>query len=546
MKSLLAIPLAERGKEAALAALKAIWDIQDSPTHIDLVELRLDLIDDDTVLAPALAFCQQRQLGVIITYRATPGESTAQLKKRHAIIGRAIVAGVEFVDVDMTEGATAIGAVRRLIAEQGGRTRLIISHHDFLQTPSFKKLCTLFSSCQELGADVVKIATMARAPQDNLNMLNLLDFAQKKQKPLSAFCMGDGGRMSRIMAPALGAMISYVALNDAARSAPGQLTIAEVHLLANILQPETSKRETDKTASSSNPLPLENDGNNGRSNAAVYAVFGNPIRHSLSPLLHNTAFRRLGINGVYVPFCVQDIAVAVSAIRELGMKGVSVTLPFKSAVIPFLDRMDESALAIGAVNTIVNNNGELIGYNTDWSGAMAALTSLVNIAEKRIAILGAGGTARAICFGVKKYGAIPLIINRSAPRGEALAHEWGISFYTSKEWRQVEADILINTTPMGMNPLAAELPLPTEALSRFSVVMDIIYNPLETMLLREAKKAGAQTISGTEMFVQQGAQQIQLWTGKTVPLALLRSTVLAALTATEITAGTVNPKKERR
>ncbi|MCF8054999.1 MAG: shikimate dehydrogenase [Deltaproteobacteria bacterium] len=341
-------------------------------------------------------------------------------------------------------------------------------------------------------------------------------------------------------------MISYVALNDAARSAPGQLTIAEVHLLANILQPETSKRETDKTASSSNPLPLENDGNNGRSNAAVYAVFGNPIRHSLSPLLHNTAFRRLGINGVYVPFCVQDIAVAVSAIRELGMKGVSVTLPFKSAVIPFLDRMDESALAIGAVNTIVNNNGELIGYNTDWSGAMAALTSLVNIAEKRIAILGAGGTARAICFGVKKYGAIPLIINRSAPRGEALAHEWGISFYTSKEWRQVEADILINTTPMGMNPLAAELPLPTEALSRFSVVMDIIYNPLETMLLREAKKAGAQTISGTEMFVQQGAQQIQLWTGKTVPLALLRSTVLAALTATEITAGTVNPKKERR
>ena len=249
----------------------------------------------------------------------------------------------------------------------------------------------------------------------------------------------------------------------------------------------------------------------------LYGIIGNPVRHSLSPLIHNRALKRMGINAAYLAFEVDHLDAALKGIRGLGLQGVSVTLPFKTDVIPYLDDIDAMATKIGAINTILNEGGRLIGHNTDWSGAIAALEEKIDLRGKGVHLLGTGGAARAIGFGLKQKGCKVTLFYRSAERAAGLSEELGFDLRplaSLATLKRLDADVLINATPVGMYPRDDVSPVPQSILQRGVTVMDIVYHPLRTRLLREAEEQGCQTIHGLEMLAHQGAAQLELWTGK--------------------------------
>jgi len=265
----------------------------------------------------------------------------------------------------------------------------------------------------------------------------------------------------------------------------------------------------------------------------IFALFGNPVGHSLSPLMHNAAFRRMGINALYVPFAIDRIGDAVSGIRALGISGVSVTIPFKTSVMDYLDCVDESAREIGAVNTIAKREGKLAGVNTDWVGLSAALGGPLGISGKTFAIIGAGGAARAAAYAVRKGGGTPVILNRTPEKAEALARSVGGDACPLPRIGRLRAEGLINATPAGMYPHTDGLPVPASCLGNFRRVIETVYNPYETKLLKAAQAAGCRTVKGIEMFVRQGAEQIRTWTGIEPPRDFMKRTVAAALRKTE-------------
>jgi shikimate dehydrogenase len=264
-------------------------------------------------------------------------------------------------------------------------------------------------------------------------------------------------------------------------------------------------------------------------NTSLFGLIGNPVAHSLSPVMHNQAFAATGCNAVYLAFCVTDLGAALKSINALNVKGLSVTLPHKVAVLEYLDDIDDLATKIGAVNTIANHNGKLTGYNTDCQGAINALQNRTTLDGKSVAIIGAGGAARAIGFGLATDAGRLTILNRTRQSGERLAADLQAEFLPLDECQPKRYDILINTTPVGMYPNTAATPIAKQALSNEMVVMDIVYHPLNTRLLKEADDKGCLTINGVDMFVFQGAHQFELWTGKKAPVAVMRQTVLQAL-----------------
>jgi shikimate dehydrogenase len=262
---------------------------------------------------------------------------------------------------------------------------------------------------------------------------------------------------------------------------------------------------------------------------ALFGVMGSPIGHSLSPIMHNAAFRAEKINAVYLAFDSTDVEGCLAGMRALGMMGMSVTIPHKSTVLLLIDEVDSLAEKIGAVNTIVNRGGRLIGYNTDALGALNALNEHTDLTGKSCFIIGAGGAARAIGFILKDRGVKISIANRSAERGEALAGALDCPFFLPDQLSEMTADIVIQTTPVGMFPKTDQCPLPDSFLKRGMVVMDIIYNPLKTKLLSLADKQGCLTINGLGMFIQQGAEQFRLWTGRKPPVAVMTEAVRESL-----------------
>ena len=261
----------------------------------------------------------------------------------------------------------------------------------------------------------------------------------------------------------------------------------------------------------------------------VYAVIGDPVAHSLSPAMHNRALAACGLPGVYVGFQVNDLTAAVAGIRALGIRGVSVTIPHKVAVMGLLDEIDETARSIGAVNTIVNESGVLKGTNTDGLGALKALETVTDVDGRRVAVLGAGGAARAVAWSLSRAGAKVTLFNRTTARAAALARQLGLEWAPLANLAQWGTEILVNTTPVGMAPDTEALPVDPGVLDPATVVMDIIYNPLETALLAAARLRGCTTVDGAHMLVFQGAAQFQRWTGVAAPVAVMRRAVIEAL-----------------
>ncbi len=260
----------------------------------------------------------------------------------------------------------------------------------------------------------------------------------------------------------------------------------------------------------------------------LYGILGNPVAHSLSPAMHNAALTASGIDAVYLPFPAPDIADAITGIRGLGVQGVSVTIPHKEAVMELLDNIDPVAVKIGAVNTVINTDGVLTGLNTDWLGATRALEEKINLSGAKVVILGAGGSARAIGFGLRERGAEFVLCSRTESRGRALADELGCSWTSLEDTAQLQGDIVINATSVGMSPHIDKSPLPEGIVTRFKVVMDIVYAPRKTRLLQEAEANGCIIINGLEMLLYQGVAQFELWTGNIAPVVVMRDALAGA------------------
>jgi len=274
----------------------------------------------------------------------------------------------------------------------------------------------------------------------------------------------------------------------------------------------------------------------------ICALIGDPVEHSMSPVMHNTAYKKLGLDYVYIPFRVkpEGLEPAVAGLRALNVRGFNVTIPHKVAVIPWLDGLDPLAEKIGAVNTVVNTDGELRGYNTDAEGFLQALLEHgIKPKGKRIAVLGAGGASRAITYIMVGKGARVTILNRQQELDWAEDIAQLIRKDLGKEVKVLElgqlagaienVDILINATSVGMSPAAEESPVSAHLLNKIPAVFDIVYNPMETRLLREAKAAGARVIGGVDMLAWQGALAFEKWTGQKAPLDLMRGEAVKML-----------------
>lgn len=278
----------------------------------------------------------------------------------------------------------------------------------------------------------------------------------------------------------------------------------------------------------------------------VCGIIGDPIEHTLSPVMQNAAFREMGLDYIYLPFKVAEgnLSEAIDGLRALNMAGINVTIPHKVVVMPLLDDIDGLAGYIGAVNTIVNQGGSLKGYNTDASGFYQALTAnKIEVSKKKIVILGAGGASRAIAFILADKGAELTILNRSLDSAQTIAErvfqalrtEIKVGKLTVKNLEPVldEADILVNTTSLGMSPDLTETPVPARLLKKELVVFDIIYNPLKTRLIKEAEKEGARVLNGLEMLVRQGTAAFELWTGLKAPIEVMRKAARDAMEENE-------------
>ncbi len=258
-------------------------------------------------------------------------------------------------------------------------------------------------------------------------------------------------------------------------------------------------------------------------------IIGNPVEHSLSPAMHNAAFSDLGLNYVYLAFRVDDVGDVIKGMKSLNIIGLNVTIPHKIGVMKYLDEIDETAEKIGAVNTIFNDAGNLKGFNTDWKGAIRSVKEQTSIRDKRAVILGAGGAARAIVFGIKREQGELTILNRTVEKAEKLSKEIGCNFGPLDELKNIQGDILINTTSVGMYPNESNSLVEKDVLRNFDVVFDIVYNPMRTKLLKDAESVGCKTISGVDMVVLQGVEAFELWTGKKPNVKLMKKVVIEKL-----------------
>jgi 3-dehydroquinate dehydratase / shikimate dehydrogenase len=459
-----------------------------------LVELRLDYINGEVNLKRLL---NDRPCPVVITCRRERdgGKWAGTEEQRLMLLRSAIAEGVEYVDLE-DDIASSI--------PRYGKTRRIVSIHDFRKTPD--DLEEIHARLVKLDADVVKIATMANHPHDNLRMLQLI---RRSEVPTVGLCMGDIGTPSRLLAGKFGAPFSYATFHHERTLAPGQLSYIQ---MIEIYHYERIQADT-----------------------AVYGVIGDPIGHSLSPMVQNAAFRKADINAVYIPFRVprEHLMQFLDDAPALGIRGLSVTIPHKESVLARLTDADQSTKGIGACNTMIWEDDKVHGYNTDERSALESLERAIaddpgrdaTLDNQTALILGAGGAAKAIGYGLRKRGAKVVISGRTAQRAEQLSERLKCRAVDWNARYSVSPDILINCTPVGMHPNVDASPFEKHHIRPSMVVFDTVYNPENTLLIKDSRTQGALTVTGVDMFVRQAALQFQLFTGQDAPLDLMRETL---------------------
>jgi len=476
---------------------QALKDISEARSFGDIIELRLDLIQDADL--PSLLQAADKPCIVTNRTKLEGGQFKGSEEERVRVLRQAMDAGADYIDI---ESATPRQFLQPIL-ESKGKTKTILSFHHFSQTPD--NLEAIYEIMSETPADILKIIPYARDINDNIVVFNLLARAKKDNRRLISFCMGEKGEVSRILSPLLGGFLTFGSLDTGKESAPGQIRAS---ILKDIYR-------------------IGRDRQGGK----VYGVIGDPVAKSMGYLIHNRAFAARDLPHIYVPFWVENPQKFFPAF-EPWFDGLSVTMPHKEKIISLLDRIDPTAESIGAVNTVVREAGGWAGYNTDCSGAMQALAAHCDPRDKHTLIIGSGGTAKAIGYGiVQRGGRLAVTYHKNRERGERLARELSAEAVDVRALDHRNIDILINCSPVGMNPDTGQTPFPARLLKPGMVVFDSVYNPMETRLLREAQAAGCITISGVELFVNQAAEQFELWTGQKAPLDVMRQAVVEKLTA---------------
>jgi 3-dehydroquinate dehydratase/shikimate dehydrogenase len=465
-----------------------------------MVELRLDYVTGKVNIRRLLAERPQN-CQVIITCRRKEdgGKWQGTEEARQLLLREAIAEGVDWIDLE----EDVASQIRRF-----GKTKRIISYHNFRKTP--EDLRELHERLARHDPDIVKISTMANVPHDNVRMLEMM---QESEVPTIGMCMGDIGTPSRILAAKFGAPFTYATFHHERTLAPGQLSFKQM----------TEIYHYERIGPATN----------------VYGVIADPIGHSLSPHVHNAAFEAKGVDAVYVPFRVPADALGqfMTDAPRMGVKGLSVTIPHKEAIARHLTKVDPAVKSIAAVNTVVFDGAEVIGYNTDYNAAMDCLEMTLGeigaqpspLANKRVLVLGAGGVARPIVFGLRKRGATTTIASRTLARAERLAGAFEAKAVDWELRHRSPVDIIINCTPIGMHPNVDETPIHKTFLKPAMLVFDTVYNPESTLLVKDARSRNCLVITGVEMFVRQAMLQFFLFTRKEAPAELMRDVLKRAI-----------------
>jgi 3-dehydroquinate dehydratase/shikimate dehydrogenase len=481
--------------DAARAAIKQAASVA------DLIEVRLDYLTDFdfTDVNVLRALLEASSLPAIITCRAVSegGRQKVNDDLRLSLLAAASRVA-SYCDVEASH-------YEQLLRFSPDTSRLIVSYHDFSGTSD---LDAIYDRITCLPAAVHKIVTRANNASDSLAIFKLLERARAEERPLVALAMGVAGLMTRVLGPAFGSFLTYGTLGPGKESAPGQPTC---HELVNSYRVHKISRAT-----------------------SITGIIGSPVAHSASPAMHNCSFAELGLDFVYLPFEVEDLTEFFRRFvrpetREINwnLAGLSVTIPHKRDVIPLLDEVDPTARATGAVNTVVVNDGRLIGYNTDVRGAMEPLEKLLPLAGESCAVIGAGGAARAVIHGLLERGARVQVFARNPEKAGELSNSFGVTVSPLESLSSSEAHIVINTTPIGMRGHSeGSSAVPRASLRGRRVAYDLVYNPLETRFLTDAREEGCITISGLEMLVAQAALQFELWTGKNPSIELMRNAAI--------------------
>jgi 3-dehydroquinate dehydratase/shikimate dehydrogenase len=477
------------------------------------LELRLDflaksadfkrLLDDKP--CPMIATVRRPQDG---------GRWSGTEEARQTLLRQAIVAGFDWVDLE-TDVADTIQRFKDV--------KRIISYHNMREVPA--NLEKIYQRMCGQDADVVKIAVRGQHPKDNVRLLQLL---KNSPRPTIALCMGDLGMPSRIIGSKFGAPFTYGAFNKERGIAPGLPSFAE---LKQVYYYDRINADT-----------------------KVFGVLGDPVAHSLSPLVHNLAFRHLGINAIYVPFRVPrpELAESIKAFAQIPVQGYSVTIPHKEEAAELAKHLDESVSRAKAANTLIRSGDDFSAYNTDYQGVIdtlraylptsftppdvepskavvASLPEPASLASKVVLVLGAGGIGRAVAHALRAEGALVSIANRTSERGALLAEEIGGRHIDWQGRHSVLCDVVINCTSVGMHPDVDETPVHPGFLKQGLVVFDTVYTPETTLLVKEARSRGCHVITGVELFVRQAAQQFRLFTQRDAPVELMRKAVKRAL-----------------
>ena len=518
MQTKLAVPIAAPNLDKARQQIEAAI-----AAGAEMLELRTDYLENlsvelvKSVIAeakatnlPAIVTCRDKQQGGAIGY-------PAQL--RTDVLAAALKAGAEFIDFEYENFLSTDNQERiKLALSECSKGRLILSAHNF--KTKFDDISQLYRDILTVyPAAIPKLVYTANHINDCFEAFDLLHQTSGEQ---IVFCMGAAGLVSRIIAKKLGSFVTFASIDEKTATAPGQLAVEQ---LKNLYRYDCINADTQ-----------------------LYGIIGSPVGHSAGPAVHNACFAEIKANKLYLPLLVEggqaefDQFLNNILSREwLGFAGFSVTIPHKANALEYTKAkfgfIEPLAEKIGAANTLTidepratSHERRISAYNTDYAGALDAITSTLEISRADlnnlpVAVIGAGGVARAIVAGLSDAGAKIKIYNRTVKKGKKLAAEFNCDFASLSELPDVEAKLLINCTSIGMHPNTDETPFPQECLKADMAVFDTVYNPAETLLLKQASQAGAKTINGVDMFINQATAQFKLFTGQDAKPELMRKAI---------------------
>ena len=456
----------------------------------DIFEIRGDLVTDIDLLTIRRAATKP----LIFTARAASegGKMKDDDPKRHALLHEAVRRGYDYVDVEYRSGFFDV------MTEKAGKG-LIVSFHDMTGTPH--DLETLYQGMCNTGADIVKIAISPRSMTDVGHLMELAHRHASAKTPLIAIALGPLGAITRIVGPKYGAPFVYASTGKGHEAAAGQIPADEMDTLYGVKAINSQTK--------------------------VYGLVGGDVLHSLSPAIHNRGFSECGLDCVFVPLQSDSLAAFFQAFPHLGLSGFSVTRPYKVEMVGRMQAVDATVAQCGSVNTVVvHSTGQLHGTSTDGLGIITPLRRRGEIRGKSVMILGAGGAARAAAVALEERGARVRLLARNREKAVQVGAEVGCAAGDLNVLLNAEWDVLINATPVGGGSLAEQSLVPKALLKKGATVLDMVYNPLETRLLREAAEAGCVVISGFEMLLAQAAAQFEVWTGSEAPIDAMRSAAL--------------------